>query len=65
MYRGEYLSDMPFFPLYLEMCRGEYFKYLDNHDLISSKTSLKYKQYIPITIAKQYMVIESQGLKIR
>ena len=39
-------------------------KYLDNDDLISSKTSLKYKQYIPIIIAKQYMVIQSQGVKI-
>ena len=39
-------------------------KYLDNEDLISSKTSLKYKQYIPIIIAKQYMVIQIQGLKI-
>ena len=39
-------------------------KYLDNDDLISSKTSLKYKQYIPLIIAKQYMVIQSQGVKI-
>ena len=39
-------------------------KYLDNDDLISSKTSLNYKQYIPIIIAKQYMVIQSQGVKI-
>ena len=39
-------------------------KYLDNDDLISSKTSLKYRQYIPIIIAKQYMVIQSQGVKI-
>ena len=41
-------------------------KYLDNDDLISSssKTSLKYKQYITIIIAKQYMVIQSQGVKI-
>ena len=39
-------------------------KYLDNDDLITSKTSLKYKQYIPIIIAKQYMVIQSQGVKI-
>ena len=39
-------------------------KYLDNEDLISSKTSLKYKQYIPTIIAKQYMVIQSQGAKI-
>ena len=39
-------------------------KYLDNEDLISSKPSLKYKQYIPIIIAKQYMVIQSQGVKI-
>ena len=39
-------------------------KYLDNDDLISSKTSFKYKQYIPIIIAKQYMVIQSQGVKI-
>ena len=39
-------------------------KYLVTDDLISSKTSLKYKQYIPIIIAKQYMVIQSQGVKI-
>ena len=26
--------------------------------------SLKYKQYIPIIIAKQYIVIHSQGVKI-
>ena len=39
-------------------------KYLDNDDLNSSKTSLKYKQYIPIIIAKQYMVIQSQGVEI-
>ena len=38
-------------------------KYLDNDDLISSKTSLNYKQYIPIIIAKQYTVIQSQGVK--
>ena len=38
-------------------------KYLDNDDLISSNTSLKYKQYIPIIIAKQYTVIQSQGVK--
>ena len=31
-------------------------KYLD--------TALKYKQYIPIIIAKQYMVLQSQGVKI-
>ena len=39
---------------------------MDNDDLIISKTSLKYtgKQYIPIIIAKQYMVIQSQGVKI-
>ena len=39
-------------------------KYFDNDDLISSKTSLKYRQNIPIIIAKQYMVIQSQGVKI-
>ena len=39
-------------------------KYLDNDDLISSKTSLKYKQYILIIIAKQYMVLQSQDVKI-
>ena len=39
-------------------------KYLDNDDLISSKTSLKYKQYIPIIIALNNMVIQSQGVKI-
>ena len=39
-------------------------KYLDNDDLISSKTSLKYKQYIPILICEQYMVIQSQGVKL-
>ena len=39
-------------------------KYLDNDDLISSKTSLKYKQYLPITIIKHYIVIQSQGVKI-
>ena len=39
-------------------------KYLDNDDMISSKTLLKYKQYIPIIIAKQYMVKQSQGVKI-
>ena len=36
-------------------------KYLDNDNLISSKTLLKHKQYIPIIITKQYMVIQSQG----
>ena len=39
-------------------------KYLDNDDLIRSKTSLKYKQYKPIIVAKYYMVIQSQGVKI-
>ena len=29
-------------------------KYLDNDALISSKTSLTYKKYIPLIIAKQY-----------
>ena len=29
-------------------------KYLDNDALISSETSLTYKKYIPIIIAKQY-----------
>ena len=38
-------------------------KYLDYDDLISSKTSLKYKQYIPIIIAIRYIVIQSQGVK--
>ena len=38
-------------------------KYLDNNDLISSKTSFKYKQYIPIIIAKQHGYT-SQGVKI-
>ena len=39
--------------------------YLDTEDLISSKTSLKYKQYIPTIISKQYMVIQSKGVKIQ
>ena len=39
-------------------------KYFDNADLISSKTSLKYKQYIPIIIAKQHMVIQSRRVKL-
>ena len=39
-------------------------KYLDNDYLFSSKTSLKYKQYISIIIANQYMVIQSRGVKI-
>ena len=39
-------------------------KYLDNDDLISRKTSLKHKQYTPIIIAKQYMVKQSEGIKI-
>ena len=39
-------------------------KYFDSDDLISCKTSLKYKQDIPTIIAKQYMVIQSQGVKI-
>ena len=39
-------------------------KYLNNDDLTSSKTSLKYKRYIPIIIAEQYMVIQSQGVQI-
>ena len=38
-------------------------KYLDNNDLISCKTSLKHKQYIPINIAKQYMLYKVKRLK--
>ena len=36
-------------------------KYLDNDDFISSITSLKYKQYITIIIAKQYSYTKSRS----